>query len=506
MELGLLWLSGVYYLPGQSLTLTCRQVSPIIPQDYKDSSLPAAVFIWDVESSAAEDVEVSIMFTMRNGSGSSSDRAGGHWNEPFHLHQNGHPVTGVLLHHCTSANPFTLGIAVRERPGIHSSYCTEFDPTGMGQEIWKDLLEDGRLNSSTGATSPTAKGKKTAAAVVAGCTVSPGGRGTLEFSLCWDMPRIRFGAGDKEYARRYTRFFFGSEGTAAPALCQHSLSHYEEWEEKIAMWQDPILQDELLPPWYKSALFNELYFVADGGTVWVEVLADDANDELMKAGQQQMAGMKSVLHEYGRFAYLEGQEYRMYNTYDVHFYASFALIMLWPQLEISLQYDMAAAVIHEDPERRKYLMSGSLAPVKSRNVVPHDIGDPEDEPWQKLNAYLIHDTADWKDLNLKFVLQVYRDYYMTKSSTYLQDMWPICQAVMDTALRFDLDGDGLIENSGFPDQTYDGWMMTGPSKEQPALAELLAAKYFNPFRRIYIVGHYRSAEDRGSSVIGLGVK
>lgn len=35
-----------------------------------------------------------------------------------------------------------------------------------------------------------------------------------------------------------------------------------------------------------------------------------------------------------------GQEYRMYNTYDVHFYASFALVMLWPKIELSLQYDM----------------------------------------------------------------------------------------------------------------------------------------------------------------------
>lgn len=35
-----------------------------------------------------------------------------------------------------------------------------------------------------------------------------------------------------------------------------------------------------------------------------------------------------------------GQEYRMYNTYDVHYYASFALIMLWPKLALSLQYDI----------------------------------------------------------------------------------------------------------------------------------------------------------------------
>jgi non-lysosomal glucosylceramidase len=29
----------------------------------------------------------------------------------------------------------------------------------------------------------------------------------------------------------------------------------------------------------------------------------------------------------------------MVNTYDVHFYASFALIQLFPELELSIQYD-----------------------------------------------------------------------------------------------------------------------------------------------------------------------
>jgi uncharacterized protein (DUF608 family) len=34
---------------------------------------------------------------------------------------------------------------------------------------------------------------------------------------------------------------------------------------------------------------------------------------------------------------------------------------------------------------------------------------------------------------------------------------------MDSTAKFDLDGDGLIENSGFPDQTYDIWSVKGPS-------------------------------------------
>lgn len=35
----------------------------------------------------------------------------------------------------------------------------------------------------------------------------------------------------------------------------------------------------------------------------------------------------------GQFIYLEGIEYLMYNTYDVHFYSSFALLALFPKLE-----------------------------------------------------------------------------------------------------------------------------------------------------------------------------
>lgn len=34
-----------------------------------------------------------------------------------------------------------------------------------------------------------------------------------------------------------------------------------------------------------------------------------------------------------------GHEYRMYCTYDVHYYASWALAKLWPKLQMSIQYD-----------------------------------------------------------------------------------------------------------------------------------------------------------------------
>lgn len=52
----------------------------------------------------------------------------------------------------------------------------------------------------------------------------------------------------------------------------------------------------------------------------------------------------------------------MYNTYDVHFYASFALAMLWPKLELSLQRDIAHATLLEYEEIWQTLHSGTYAP------------------------------------------------------------------------------------------------------------------------------------------------
>lgn len=78
---------------------------------------------------------------------------------------------------------------------------------------------------------------------------------------------------------------------------------------------------------------------------------------------------------YGRFAYLEGHEYRMYNTYDVHYYASHALASLWPNLQICLQFDFRDSIKMEIPESRKHLYDGKSTSRKVQNSIPHDLGN-----------------------------------------------------------------------------------------------------------------------------------
>merc|ERR1739838_442311 len=235
--------------------------------------------------------------------------------------------------------------------------------------------------------------------------------------------------------------------------------------------------------WYKSAIFNELYYISDGGTVWVDDCGKSVEEEEQTAAAAAAAADKkgyakvpeetkhiadairklNFNKDYGKFAYLEGHEYKMYNTYDVHFYASIALASLWPKLELSLQSDFAIGILQSEVKRRQYLMDGVYAPAKTPNCGPHDLGCPDDEPWMNINTYFVHDTADWRDLNPKFVLQIFRDYHMTGDVQFLEAVYPVCKIVMEASMKRDKDGDCLIENSGGADQTFDGWPVTGPS-------------------------------------------
>lgn len=451
----------VYEEPDPRLRLTCRQISPVIPHNYKDSSTPASIFAWTIENTGQDTATVGLLFTFQNGTGSENDRAGGHWNRLFRMDTESGKIIGVELHHIHRQSkplekgqqlaeremyedPLTFAIAAQATDDVKVTYRTRFVSSGDGMDVWNDLA-DGSLENTEN-EEKASRGLTIGAAICATVEVPPGECREVVFALAWDMPLARFGGG-RAHCRRYTHFY-GRKGDAASTIARDALANYTDWEHQIEQWQAPILADTGLPDWYKMALFNELYVLADGGTIWT----DSAEGE-------------AILQEddLGHFAYLEGHSYLMYNTYDVHFYASFALAMLWPQLELCLQRDFARAINIEHPEEIKMIGTGIPAPRKVKGAIPHDIGSPVHDPWMKVNSYYLQDTSRWKDLNAKFVLQIYRDVIATGDTGFAAETWDaVCQALAYLR-QFDKDNDGLIENEGFPDQTYDMWTASGAS-------------------------------------------
>jgi non-lysosomal glucosylceramidase len=445
----------VYEEPLPGICLTCRQVSPFIPSNYRESSYPSAVFIWQVENSGQEDAEISLMFSFQNGTGTANDAAGGHENSPFTFPM----VEGVSLRHVhrqpktdlsakTQApemieDPLTFAIGTRKTVGVKMSKRSRFITNGDGGDVWQDFAADGILEDEQ-SVAGSACGEMIGAAVAIRFNLPPGASKEIAFSLAWDMPCIHTGMG-REFFRHYAAFY-GTGGDSAPRIARDALLHFGDWERKIETWQHPILLDPDLPDWFKSALFNELYYLVEGGVIW----AHPADEELSTASM-------------GHFGYLEGHEYRMVNTYDVHFYSSIALAMLFPKIELSLQRDFAETVDMSIPQKRRTMLDNALRPRKIRGAIPHDLGWPQEDPFYLVNGYDFHDSGIWKDLNPKFVLQVYRDFTLTRDRAFLASCWGAVEQAVEFMIRFDRDGDGLVENDGFPDQTYDAWSVKGPS-------------------------------------------
>ncbi|KAF6159699.1 hypothetical protein GIB67_029957 [Kingdonia uniflora] len=538
--------------PDPELRIVCRQMSPFIPHNYKESSFPVAVFTYTLFNTGKTAADVNLLFTWANSVGGSSGVSGNHSNSKM-MTKNG--VHGVLLHHKTANGqaPVTFAIATQETEDVKVSQCPCFLISGSShgvtaKDMWHEIKKHGSLDryDSDQMSMPSEPGTSIGAAIAASLTIPSDSVRTVTFSLAWACPEVRFSSA-KTYHRRYTQFY-GTHGSAAENLAHDAILEpirscrrlkgftflpatafvvvgqlntsniyafyfisfceieYGHWESQIEAWQKPILNDKRFPEWYPQTLFNELYYLNAGGTIWTDgslpvkslVTIEekkfsldksrlDIKDSIMTPQNETavniLGKMTTILEEIhspiasnsafgtsflrkgeeniGQLLYLEGVEYHMWNTYDVHFYASFALIMLFPKLELSISRDFVAAVMMHDPHKMQILSSGNRVARNVLGAVPHDLG--LNDPWFEVNAYNVFDTDRWKDLNPKFVLQVYRNVIATGDKLFAQDAWPAVYMAMAYMEQFDKDGDGMIENEGFPDQTYDAWSVKGVS-------------------------------------------
>jgi non-lysosomal glucosylceramidase len=156
----------------------------------------------------------------------------------------------------------------------------------------------------------------------------------------------------------------------------------------------------------------------------------------------------------------------------------------------------------DDPEIVAVGWKGTRAQRKRRGAMPHDLGGPEEDPFLRPNVYNWRDINIWKDLNSKFVLQVWRDVLLVPAPDLARETWPAVVQAMDYLAQFDRDDDGLPEHDGQPDQTYDSWSMLGPSAYSGALwlAALRAAiRLGTMVGDSASVARFRQLHDRGSA-------
>ena len=427
--------------------LVQKQFSPIIPENYKESSYPVGIFEWDVNNPTNESITLGLMFTWQNLVGAIGNTDNPLMDKYNYAHiSDDKNMTGIVLtrnkKEVEEEWDGSFALLTQNNPNWTVSYRSRFSVSGGGSDVWQDFAADGKLDNINNTAAADIL-EEIGAALSVTIELKPGEGQTIPFILSWDFPITEFDW-NRQWYKRYTRFF-GTTGKNAWAIASEALLNYSKWEEAIDNWQRPILEDESRPNWYKTALFNELYYLVDGGTFWENGLVSEG----------------ALEEGIGRFGFLECFDYIMYNTFDVLYYASFSLIQLWPELQKQTIRDFIAAVPINDSTITTIWATGEVGPRKIPGSCPHDIG--YEDPWFTVNSYRWRDSNMWKDMNSKFVLQLYRDYFFTNDTTLVEDGWASVVMALEYLHNYDTDGDHLPENEGVPDQTYDEWEMTGES-------------------------------------------
>jgi non-lysosomal glucosylceramidase len=496
--------------------VTCEQITPIWPDNYQEASYPVAIFEWTAHNPTTTPITLSLMVSWQNMVGWFTNTqkspevllrddgspyydyrpALGQSTGNFNEFINADGLKVLVMDGAWSGDPAEGDgqwcIATLDDPEVEVSYDLRWNPVGDGRDLWDSFAKLGRLMNLLD-TTPAADGEPIGGAIALRFTLKPGETRQIPVALAWDLPVTEFAAGVVNY-RRYTDFY-GRDGRNARAITFDALTEYKTWQQQIIAWQQPILERPDLPDWFTMALFNELYDLSSGGTLWSAATEADP---------------------VGQFAVLECIDYRWYESLDVRLYGGFATLLLWPELEKAVLRAFARAIPAQDERRRiigYYVTMGleqSPAKRKLKGATPHDLGAPNEHPWEQTNYTSYQDCNQWKDLGSDFVLQVYRAYQFTGAmdGAFLKACWPAVVDTLQYLKQFDRDGDGIPENEGAPDQTFDDWQLKGISaycgglwlaamEAAIAIGDILTAQGLAPGNTPILLTQYRRWLDNG---------
>jgi len=312
-----------------------EQFSPILPQNYRETSYPVAIYRWHAENPTNQTVHVSVLLSWANMVGWSrgfTHDLGQRMSEGDRNHfvtesLSGATMKGIVFDRNRMGSPVAndwdgqMTIAALESPGVEITYQTTYRVNEDAAEIWAPFAKDGKLSNNN--REWVSSGEDLAGAIAVSFTLKPGEKRIVPMVISWDFPITEFGSGRKWY-RHYTDFY-GTTGINAWKIAADGLKNAAQWSDAIDKWQAPYVGDESKPVWYRGALFNEMYVVADGGSLWGRPVGVD----------------KKVVPTFG---FMECFDYPFYDTLDVLFYGSLPLVKFWPDLDKQILRQFAETV------------------------------------------------------------------------------------------------------------------------------------------------------------------
>jgi uncharacterized protein (DUF608 family) len=427
--------------------ISLRFFSPIVKDNYRETSLPVALFDMKVHNPLKVPAKVSVMFTFPNApytaeqnlrqvtnfvglSGerppSTMETRTGLTNHVITAGAGLAQVTAIVMKADHPSNtPGTEGsawcIATETKEGAKegkATYVTAWDGAGDGSDIWTPFAAKGALSNSALST----KSDIPSGALAVEVEVPPLGEVTIPFVLSWFFPEVQFGQGTR-WLRRYTEYF-PKKDSQALAIAKEALLERDGWLKAVESWTGEIIDSPAYPDWLKQGGLNELYYSVFG-SFWENGCITKAK----KFGNRPGEHLEFVM---------ESLEYRDAEALDVRHHYCRTNRDLWPQIERDILMCFADCIMDT-----------------SDGSAPHNIGSPDLDPFFNYDCYapsynMTHGTPGrrtipWGEFAPKYMQQVHACWHKSGDNKFLNEVWPALVRSYRYQKTTDTDNDGITE-------------------------------------------------------------
>jgi non-lysosomal glucosylceramidase len=408
-----------------SCRISLLQFSPVIKDNYKETSYPVGMFLFKVKNTRQETVKLSFMFTFPNATyiQAAGDNLRPARNGLYNQLVKDKFQTAIVMGAADPQNPVeTQNTAWCIATSSKSTYVELWDGNSDGSAIWNDFVKDGALsNKNLCESSVTPSG-----ALCVSVRLKPGEETVVPFALSWYFPLTGFGEGTI-WKKRYTEYFpENQESVAAAKITEEGLKAYPQWLKAVDEWTLPITGNPNCPDWLKAGALNELYYQTFGGSFWENGCVNKEKKYGNRKGQH-IAGVMEYLH----YPYLE--------TFDVRHHTAGVTRDLWPQIEKDL-----------------LLTYADIIAATTLGACPHDLGSPYNDPVNKPDKYVKdyksgqeiipgRETTPWSEYSPKFIQQVYMYWKQHGDDAFLDECWLSVVRSFHYQVSTDKNNDGITE-------------------------------------------------------------
>jgi len=403
-----------YRIPITPIKISLTGFSPFAPGNLEASSMPTAVFTFEISnpSKISADISIALSWENLNGTTAKLKRTGRYPAKPI-KNGPGDSLNGISFGYTKKAVESYWGnyVVMVDCPtdGKTSAMMwAPYTPAGFA-EFWNSFSSGGMLDTDISPHEEAFSG-----ALACRIPLKPGEKREIAFSLAWYFPDYY---GGTPFDGVNMGNYYTNQWSGAKPIAKTALEERVELLDLVDSWHKYVL-DSNLPDWFKQMLINNLYVFTT-----------------------------NTLHaKDGKYSIMETPHGPMMGTLDQGFYSSIATLLFFPELEKS-EINLFADTQHPEDAGRIY----------------HDLGNARfDKPSTGTTE------KKWTDLNPKFVLMAYRNYMWTGDKVELARIFPKLKQVMQYTFDQDEDGDLLPDQHG-RSTTYDDWAFYGANSYASSL-------------------------------------